>query len=365
MTLIFTTAIIFAVFAMMVFLLVRNVRQQASINSLNGAVAVSYVSLLCLLVLGSMADCSSCVRVFFDMSFVFLPMSILMSSVFTDREKKKCFNVFCALQCLLATYYLLCLFGFVPVPPRRVYESCVLLLAFLYALVFCWKHCSHMNNVAAVIKSGTVYAHMMQVLDSVYLITFLMQCILVSSVSRSDSPIAEIVRGVASVLLCGSLIALALRAVMDMAFVLMADQECRIFESMKVSHIEIPNRMKPDMYKELYDRVLEYFETEMPFLNNSLTINDVAKVVFSNKLYISRAISQQTGRNFCQFVNYYRVSYSIEAFRNNPDLKINEMSEISGFNTAVSFNMAFRLFMNENPSDWCRKERLKLMKKKK
>ena len=162
-----------------------------------------------------------------------------------------------------------------------------------------------------------------------------------------------------------SLLALASRAAMDKIFVLMTEQECRIFESMKVSHVEVSNRMKPDIYKDLYDRVVDYFESQMPFLNNSLTINDVAKVVYSNKLYISRAISQQTGRNFCQFVNYYRVAYSIEAFRNNPDLKINDMSEVCGFNTTVSFNMAFRLFMGENPSDWCRKERLKLMKKKK
>ena len=365
MTLIFTTAIILAAFAMMVFLVIRNVRQKASINSLNGAFAVLYVSLLCLLVLGSIMNENSCVRVFFDMCFVFLPMSILMSSVFTDREKKKCFNVFVSLQMSVAAYYILCLSGVAPVPSESAHMTCIMLLSLVYVFLFCWKMCSRMNNVSVVIKSGTVYAHMMLVLDTVYLVAFLMQCIVIISVGSWDSPMAEVIQGVTAGLLCASMLALTSRAVMDMAFVFLTDQECRIFESMKVSHVEVSNRMKPDMYKELYDRVVVYFESEMPFLNNSLTINDVAKVVFSNKLYISRAISQQTGRNFCQFVNYYRVSYSIEAFRNNPDLKINEMSEISGFNTTVSFNMAFRLFMSENPSDWCRKERLKLMKKKK
>ena len=98
---------------------------------------------------------------------------------------------------------------------------------------------------------------------------------------------------------------------------------------------------------------------------NELTINDIVKVTFTNRLYISRAISQFTGRNFCQFVNYYRVQHSIQIFRENPDLKVAEMAMYSGFNSTVSFSMAFRLYMSECPSDWCRKEKLKLNRRKK
>jgi transcriptional regulator GlxA family with amidase domain len=47
------------------------------------------------------------------------------------------------------------------------------------------------------------------------------------------------------------------------------------------------------------------------------------------------------------------------------DLKIAELANMSGFNSVVSYNMAFRLFMNENPSEWCRKERAKSKIKKK
>ena len=101
------------------------------------------------------------------------------------------------------------------------------------------------------------------------------------------------------------------------------------------------------------------------YLNSSLTINDVVKVVFTNKLYISRAISQFTGRNFCQFVNYYRVTYSVRTFRDNPALKVAELALMSGFNSVVSFSMAFRLYMGESPSDWCRKERSRLIRRKK
>ena len=130
---------------------------------------------------------------------------------------------------------------------------------------------------------------------------------------------------------------------------------------MKISHVKVANEEsdEDDQYKDIYERVVAYFEETKPYLNGELTINDVVKVVFTNKLYISRAINQYTGRNFCQFVNYYRVTYSVRLFRQNPELKIIELANSSGFNSVASFNMAFRLFMNENPGAWCRKERLK------
>ena len=136
---------------------------------------------------------------------------------------------------------------------------------------------------------------------------------------------------------------------------------------MKLAPVEVAGigSRENDVFKDIYERVVEYFEREKPFLNGDLTINEVVSVVFTNKLYISRAISQYTGRNFCQFVNYHRVRYSIEKFRDNPDLKVLELSSLCGFNSIVSYAMAFRLFMGETPSEWCRKERSRIIKGRK
>ena len=136
---------------------------------------------------------------------------------------------------------------------------------------------------------------------------------------------------------------------------------------MRMSHIDSSADSSGTalLYKNLYDRVLEYFVESKPYLNPNLTINDVVSVVFSNKLYISRAISKFTGRNFCQFVNYYRIVHAIEQYRNNTDLKVIELAVQSGFNSAVSFGMAFKLYMGEKPGDWCRREKIRLDKLKK
>jgi YesN/AraC family two-component response regulator len=163
-------------------------------------------------------------------------------------------------------------------------------------------------------------------------------------------------------------IALAVRVSYDSAFVILHDHERVIVESMKIAQMDMSSSSDPKgdrMYKELYDRVVLYFDLSKPYLDGNLTINDVVKEVYSNKVYISKAIFHYTGRNFRQFVNYYRVVYSMDLFRANLEFKVAELAEKSGFNTMVSYTMAFRLFMNETPSEWCRRERAKILKKKK
>lgn len=110
-------------------------------------------------------------------------------------------------------------------------------------------------------------------------------------------------------------------------------------------------------YTETYQRLNTYFEDRKPYLDGDLTIADVAKELYTNKLYVSQAISRCSGKNFCQFVNYHRVKYSVDLFRADPHLKVSQLAEMSGFHTVASFNMAFKLNLGESPSEWCRRQR--------
>jgi AraC-like DNA-binding protein len=145
-------------------------------------------------------------------------------------------------------------------------------------------------------------------------------------------------------------------------------RELRYFGVFPATHYAVSADKREAALAEIGAEMLErvaYFESERPYLNGDLTINDLVKVLYSNKLYISKAISHFTGRNFCQFVNYYRVIYSVERFRDNPELKVLELSNLCGFNSMVSYTMAFRLFMGETPSEWCRKEKSRIVKERK
>lgn len=214
-----------------------------------------------------------------------------------------------------------------------------------------------LRDLRSVMKAGTSWTIVCLITDVVYVIAVFLVAAFWLVEIRFMSFLAVV----------GVYAALCFRIMTDSVFVFWRRQETLIVESMKVTSVTtaVDESRIDDIYKDLYERVLAYFETEKPYLDGELTINDLVKRLYSNKLYISRAISQFTGRNFCQFVNYYRVIHSIECFRNNPDHKIHELASMSGFNSIVSYNMAFRLFMGENPSEWCRKEKSRLIKKKK
>ena len=113
----------------------------------------------------------------------------------------------------------------------------------------------------------------------------------------------------------------------------------------------------------LYDRCCRYMTEFRPFLVKSFTLQDLASAVFTNKFYLSKAINRFSGKNFRQYVNYYRVMYSMDLFRKNMSLRVTEMAELSGFHSTTSFNQSFKKVMGESPSLWCSRVRKKQMDK--
>lgn len=115
--------------------------------------------------------------------------------------------------------------------------------------------------------------------------------------------------------------------------------------------------------RELFVRCCRYMELRKPFLVESFSLEDLALALFTNKLYLSQTINACTGRNFRSFVNGYRVMYAMDLFRKNNRLRVSDLSNLSGFHTPVSFNMAFKLMMDEAPGAWCARERLQMQRK--
>lgn len=252
-------------------------------------------------------------------------------------------------------------------PSPLVLLSVFLVSVLFLAGVFISGIVRRMKNVKAVLKTGTIWANVSLSVDALYMVIFLILSLGFVIVSVASDPFLRACQPLFPFLAGLMTVALGVRIADDVLFVFWRRQERRIIESMKVTKVEtaIDPSGIDDVYQDIYERIVAYFESEKPFLDNELTINDLVKALYSNKLYISRAISQFTGRNFCQFVNYYRVTYSMELFRQNNELKIHELACGCGFNSDVSYNMAFRLFMGETPGEWCRKERSRKIKMKK
>ena len=127
--------------------------------------------------------------------------------------------------------------------------------------------------------------------------------------------------------------------------------------------------IKPDQFsvaaldQYLYDRCCKYMMERRPFLVDNYSLQDLANALFTNRAYLSKTINKFSGRNFCSYVNYYRIMYAVELFRANMSLKVTDMAELSGFHSITSFYHSFRSVMGEPPSHWCSRVRRSVRKK--
>lgn len=107
----------------------------------------------------------------------------------------------------------------------------------------------------------------------------------------------------------------------------------------------------------LYERCCRYMAEKRPFLVDSFSLTDLSAALYTNKVYLSKTINYFADKNFRQYVNYYRILYAIELFNGNMHIKVQDMAELSGFHSTVSFNMAFKAVTGETPSEWRQKQR--------
>lgn len=351
-----------------VFVIARARRHRSAYNEKNRFVMtlmiLSSLLLLCdILFGGEYVE----LRLPLDMMVSILPLLAVTSSVAGEQSSLLAGKILLAPSALLILLYIFQGSGLIPVQHASKYVLAAGGTSMLGCVFFIMSISLRLRSVNFVMSCGNVWSYTTMTIDMLYFLFLLMNVMfLVMSLCISLSS-ARVVAGIVSVLLMLQLVALGLRVVQDSLFVIWQRHERRIVESMKMSQTDIAQSTPKsnELYGDIYARIVALFEADKPYLDSELTINDVVKKIFTNKLYISRAISRFAGRNFCQFVNYYRVSYSIKLFRDNPDLKVAELANQSGFNSTVSFSMAFRLYMTECPSDWCRKERNKIVHGKK
>lgn len=107
-----------------------------------------------------------------------------------------------------------------------------------------------------------------------------------------------------------------------------------------------------------YKRIEQCMREDKPYLDDRFSLERMAEILKTNKVYISRAVNKFTNKNFRQYVNWHRVMYSVELMRADPWLKVIELAFMSGFHSQVTYNMCFKLFLDETPSDMVARLRL-------
>ena len=91
---------------------------------------------------------------------------------------------------------------------------------------------------------------------------------------------------------------------------------------------------------------------EQLFLQPSLTLNDVAERMGTNKTYVSKLVNNAYNVGFPELINTLRVDYAEQYILANPDAKQMEIAEKCGFLSASSFNNVFKKVTGMTPNIW-------------
>ena len=108
--------------------------------------------------------------------------------------------------------------------------------------------------------------------------------------------------------------------------------------------------------QNMLDSLMELISSEKIYLNNQLTIEDVAKKLNTNRTYLSQIINEKFSVNFNNFINKYRVKEAQQMLLmdSNKAFTIESIANAAGFHSKSSFNTAFKKFTGLTPSDFIR-----------
>lgn len=235
---------------------------------------------------------------------------------------------------------------------RIVYSFAPMLLFVLsYFLYIAYRRFS---GIRAMFRNTAVWHNVEEHSRFLYSIAFMDAGMIFLCAGTSAGHLKGFLTAVSAVMYLALYAILYLRAMTGRTYVINRATEKRIKDiikgNLRTSYIEKADEDKK--MNNLYRRVVMYMEEKRPYLDQTFDMASLADLMFTNKLYLSKTINVLSGRNFRQFVNYYRVQRAIELFKQDPRLKICEVSEMSGFHTAVSFNMSFKVNTGKTPTEW-------------
>lgn len=80
-----------------------------------------------------------------------------------------------------------------------------------------------------------------------------------------------------------------------------------------------------------------------------MKVSDIAAELFTNRLYVSTAINDEIGVSFSDYINKKRIDYAIQLMHTNPQMKMCEIADRSGFSSDKSFYRNFKHFTGKSP----------------
>ncbi|WP_242157217.1 AraC family transcriptional regulator [Aestuariivivens sediminis] len=113
--------------------------------------------------------------------------------------------------------------------------------------------------------------------------------------------------------------------------------------------------LKVEVANDKHQELLDFMEREKPYLNNKLTISELAEELSLSTNHLSQIINQYEQVNFHDFINKYRVEEFILKAQEDTSFSLLGLAYDSGFNSKSTFNTVFKKFKSLTPSQYISK----------
>jgi AraC-like DNA-binding protein len=107
-------------------------------------------------------------------------------------------------------------------------------------------------------------------------------------------------------------------------------------------------------YKDEMEKIVHFFETEKPFLNKELNINQVSVALDIPSRELSFIINNHFGQRFNDFLNKYRVEHITKKINKEylSNYTIEAIASEAGFASKSTFNLAFKKYHQCTPTEY-------------
>lgn len=115
---------------------------------------------------------------------------------------------------------------------------------------------------------------------------------------------------------------------------------------------EAENRSQRSKYKNLSSLLVKLIDEDKIYLKSNLRLDEVAHLLLTNRVYVSRVIKEDYNCSFSDYINHKRIEFSIQLMRSQPLLTQDLIAVQSGFINAQSFSRTFKQEKGMPPKEW-------------
>lgn len=127
-------------------------------------------------------------------------------------------------------------------------------------------------------------------------------------------------------------------------------QTQELFDKPEVLEIESPHlRLRGD---SIGAKLEQYMKDDCSWLNPSLTLQELATSLGTNRTYLSEYFNKEVGTTFYDYLNGFRIQYACQILLEEPELSIIQVGEKSGFNSLSTFRRAFEKHIGCTPAKY-------------